>query len=76
MASGAWETVPTVPALSRVWNSTRVPAPKLVPCSSMTWPTLAAASAALAATPWPAPATMAASVAEATATGSAFLLIR
>ena len=56
MASGVAETTRLLPALSSVLNSTRVPAPKLVPTSSITWSTLAAACAPLAATPLPATA--------------------
>ena len=76
MTSGACETTRVLPALSRMLNNTRVPAPKLVPTSSITWPTLAAGSPALAATPAPALALIWLSVADSTATGSTAVLMR
>ena len=67
ITSGVADTMALLPALSRVLNSTRVPAPKLLPTSSITWPTLAAACAALAATPLAALAMTCVSVAVGTA---------
>ncbi len=54
MVSGVTGTSAVWPSALRVLNSTVVPALKSVPSSSMTWPTLAEACAALAATPLPA----------------------
>ena len=76
MTSGVIETTRALPALSSVLNSTRVPAPKLVPTSSITWSTLAAACAPLAATPLPATAITWVKVALGTATLSSAVLTR
>ena len=68
--SGVTATLPRLPALSRVWKTTRVHAPKFVPVSSITAPTLAEAFAASAGLPSAATAVIPDSVAVGTVTSS------